>query len=52
MKRTHPRQYEYCIGGGEYDERGLWVPNQKGLGMGHVIDEVNKIYGEQFIRYR
>lgn len=52
MKRTHPRQYEYCIGGGEYDDRGLWVPNQNGLGMGHVINEVNKIYGEQFIRYR
>ncbi len=52
MKRTHPRQYEYCIGGGEYDERGLWVPNKNGLGLEHVIEAVNKIYGEQFIRYK
>lgn len=51
LKETHPRQYEYCIGGGEYDESGVWKPNKKGLGMGHVFDEVNKIYGEGFIKY-
>ena len=51
LKKTHPRQYEYCIGGGEYDEDGLWKPNKQGLGMGHVFDELNKIYGEGFIRY-
>ena len=51
LKRTHPRQYEYCIGGGEYDESGTWKPNKQGLGMGHVFDELNKIYGEGFIRY-
>lgn len=105
LKETHPRQYEYCIGGGEYvykpfkrDENGewqetdfaweyddgtpmtkqeierfvqvhsvgfagqkeedLWIkfekrwqPNKQGLGMGHVFDELNKIYGEDFIKY-
>ena len=51
LKETHPRQYEYCIGGGEYDENGVWKPNKQGLGMGHVFDELNKIYGEGFIRY-
>lgn len=51
LKRTHPRQYEYCIQGGEYDADGLWKPNEKGLGMGHVFDELNKIYGKNFIRY-
>lgn len=51
LKRTHPRQYEYCIGGGEYDEDGIWKPNKQGLGMGHVFDELNKIYGDGFIRY-
>ena len=51
LKETHPRQYEYCIGGGEYDESGKWVPNKQGLGLGHVFDELNKIYGEGFIRY-
>ena len=50
LKRTHPRQYEYCIGGGEY-VNGVWQPNTKGLGMGHVFDELNKIYGDGFIKY-
>ena len=52
LKLTHPRQYEYCINGGEYDENGVWKPNVKGLGMGHVFDELNKVYGENFIRYK
>ena len=51
LKQTHPRQYEYCIGGGEHDENGTWKPNKQGLGMGHVFDELNKIYGEGFIKY-
>ena len=51
LKQTHPRQYEYCIGGGEYDENGVWKPNKQGLGMGHVFDEMNKIYGDDFIKY-
>lgn len=51
LKETHPRQYEYCIGGGEYDEDGIWKPNKQGLGMGHVFDELNKIYGDGFIEY-
>ena len=51
LKQTHPRQYEYCIGGGEYDEDGIWKPSKEGLGMGHVFDELNKIYGEGFIKY-
>ena len=50
LKRTHPRQYEYCIGGGEY-VNGVWRPSKEGLGMGHVFDELNKIYGEDFIKY-
>lgn len=51
LKVTHPRQYEYCIGGGEYDENGIWKPNKQGLGMGHVFDVLNKIYGDGFIKY-
>lgn len=50
LKRTHPRQYEYCIGGGEYVD-GVWQPSKEGLGMGHVFDELNKIYGKDFIKY-
>lgn len=51
LKQTHPRQYEYCLGGGEYDENGIWKPNKDGLGMKHVFDELNRIYGNGFIKY-
>lgn len=51
LKETHPKQYEYCIYGGEYDENGLWQPNEKGLGLGHIFDELNEIYGDDFIKY-
>lgn len=51
LKRTHPRQYAYCIGGGEYNEDGIWQPNKDGLGMGHVFDELNRLYGDGFIKY-
>ena len=50
LKETHPRQYAYCIGGGEY-VNGVWQPNKQGLGMGRVFDELNKIYGDGFIKY-
>ena len=52
MKETHPRQYEYCIGGGEFNEDGIWQPSKDGLGMGYVFDELDKIYGEDFIKYK
>lgn len=51
LKETHPRQWRYCIEGGEYNEDGVWQPNKQGLGMGHVFDELNEIYGEGFIKY-
>ena len=52
LKETHPRQYEYCIYGGEYGSDGFWQPNKTGLGMGHVFNELNKVYGENFIKYK
>jgi hypothetical protein len=30
---------------------GFWKPTKDGLGMKHVIDELNKIYGDGFIKY-
>lgn len=51
LKRTHPKQYDFCINGGAYDSDGMWKPDSRGLGMGHVFDELNKLYGEGFIRY-
>lgn len=52
LKQTHPRQYEYCINGGAYGDDGIWKPNSEGLGMGHVFDELNELYGENFIKYK
>lgn len=51
LKETHPRHYEYCLGGGAYDYNGIWKPNKDGLGMRHVFDELNRIYGKDFIKY-
>lgn len=50
LKETHPKQYDYCLNGGEFVD-GLWQPNKQGLGMRYVFDELNKLYGDDFIRY-
>ena len=36
--------------GGEYVD-GVWQPNKQGLGMGHVFDVLNDLYGDEFIKY-
>lgn len=67
LAKTHPRQYEYCIGGGQWirnpdynpaennpeiwNPPEIWVPSRQGLGMGKVFDMMNEIYGPDFIRY-
>lgn len=51
LKRTHPKQYDYCMNGGAYDTDGLWKPTKEGLGMKHCIEVLNDIYGKDFIRY-
>lgn len=43
LKETHPRQYKYCIGGGEMVE-GKWQPNKEGLGLGKVLDYIGVKY--------
>ncbi|GHU89668.1 hypothetical protein FACS1894202_08250 [Clostridia bacterium] len=43
MKRTHPKLWSYCIGGGHY-ENGLLVPDADGLGIGKVLDYLGKPY--------
>lgn len=53
MKETHPKLYNYCIGGGEFNELGLWQPNQQGLGLGFVMDTINKLMGKQdYLKYK
>ena len=44
LKETHPRQYEYCIGGGEYNEEGKWQPSKEGLGLAKVLDYIGVKY--------
>ena len=44
LKETHPRQYEYCIGGGEYNEEGKWQPSKEGLGLAKVLDYIGVEY--------
>lgn len=43
LKETHPRQYAYCIGGGEMVD-GKWQPNKDGLGLGRVLDYIGVKY--------
>lgn len=43
LKQTHPRQYEYCIGGGEMVD-GKWQPSKEGLGLGKVLDYIGVKY--------
>ena len=43
IKETHPRQYEYCINGGEYVD-GKWQPSKDGLGIGKVLDYIGVKY--------
>lgn len=51
LKETHPKQYNYCLNGGEF-VNGLWQPNKQGLGMRYVFDELNSLYGDDFIKYK
>lgn len=51
LKETHPKLYNYCLNSGEYDNEGLWRPTKDGLGMRHVFEELNRLYGDGFIRY-
>ena len=43
LKETHPRQYDYCINGGEMVD-GKWQPNKEGLGLGYVLDYIGVPY--------
>jgi len=43
LKQTHPRQYEYCINGGETID-GKWQPSKEGLGLGKVLDYIGVKY--------
>ena len=43
LKETHPKQYRYCINGGEMVD-GKLQPNKDGLGLGKVLDYIGVKY--------
>lgn len=43
LKETHPKQYSYCVNGGELVEGSL-QPNKDGLGLGKVLDYIGVKY--------
>ena len=43
LKETHPRQYDYCINGGEFID-GKWKPSKDGIGAGYVLDYIGEKY--------
>lgn len=43
LKRTHPRQWDYCINGGAMID-GKWQPSKDGLGLGYVLDFIGVKY--------
>lgn len=51
LHRTHPKIYDYVLGGGEFNDKGMWVPTNKGLGFKFVMDEVNRVMGKELYRY-
>lgn len=44
MEKTHPKLYNYCINGGQFDISGKWIPSNKGLGLGYVLDKIGVQY--------
>lgn len=51
LAKLEPRLYEFCLNGGERDDKGMWIPNKQGLGFRHVYDALNSLYGNRFIEY-
>ena len=35
-----------------WNPKKIWIPSETGLGMKFVFDEINKIYGKDFIKYQ
>lgn len=71
LAATHPKQYEYCMNGGQWvdnpkydpalpkydgdwenwNPKKIWVPSKEGLGMRKVYNDINQMYGHDFIRF-
>lgn len=51
LKKSHPKVYDYCIGGGMHNEDGIWIPSNDGLGLGHVFDKLNELYSTPYKKF-
>ena len=56
LKQDEPKLYDYTMRGGEFDDNGNWIPNNKGLGYWFVLEWLNrfghmKIWNEDFEHY-
>lgn len=46
LQKLEPKRTKFVLGGGEFDESGMWVPNKEGLGYAFILDYLaqNGIY--------
>lgn len=50
LKEIDRKKYDYCMNGGEFVD-GIWKPNKDGLGMRYVLNRLNELYGDGFIKF-
>ena len=48
QKLSNPEIIDYMMRGGEFDEKGMWKPDNRGLGFWFVIEWIN-VYGKMRI---
>ena len=46
-----PTEYRGGVVGKRWNPKYLWMPTDKGLGMGHIFELFNSIYGNDFYIY-
>lgn len=72
LAETHPKQYKFCIEGGEwidnpyydpnapeydgewknFNPKRIFVPNNKGIGLGTIFQMCNEIYGKEMFKWK
>ena len=46
-----PAAPEYDGAWKNWNPKKIWVPSKEGLGMRKVFDDINELYGKDFIKY-
>lgn len=49
--KYNPALPEYTKDWKHWNPKKIWVPSKEGLGMKKVFDDLNQLYGKDFIRY-